>query len=154
MFAFSLLLFRWLGCRRLLSTQKSTSKTRLQSPKGNANTANCTMSASCSPKVTRSTWLLSIPMAPLRFTRSKRSNKTTGKVTTPWCGNVNLKGDRMVLLLETAIERTGKDDLQFFQTAYLYRFNKYADVFGDVLAWRTHKEVPQYVKDYLKYLFD
>lgn len=60
----------------------------------------------------------------------------------------------MMLLLETAIERTGKDDLQFFQTAYLYKFEKYADVFGDVLAYRTQKVIPQYVKDYLKYLFD
>lgn len=59
-----------------------------------------------------------------------------------------------MLLLETAIERTGKDDLQFFQTAYLYRFNKYGDVMNDVIAWRTHKEVPAYVKEYLKYLFD
>lgn len=60
----------------------------------------------------------------------------------------------MILLLETAIERTGKDDFQFFQTAYFYKFSKYVDVYGDVLAWRTQKQVPQYVKDYLQYLFD
>jgi len=59
-----------------------------------------------------------------------------------------------MLLLETAIERTGKDDLQFFQTAYMYKYGKYYDVWGDVLAWRTQKIVPNYVKEYLKYLYD
>lgn len=60
----------------------------------------------------------------------------------------------MILLLQTAIERTGKDDLQFFQTAYLYKYEKYANVWGDVLAWRLQKAVPQYVKEYLAYLYD
>lgn len=60
----------------------------------------------------------------------------------------------MLLLLREAIERMGRDDLMFFQTAYLWRFKKQVDVAGDVLAFRVQQQIPQYVKEYLKHVYD
>ena len=60
----------------------------------------------------------------------------------------------MEKLLEEAIKRSGGDDLIFFQSAYIWRFKKQVDMFGDVLAWRVQKAIPQYIKEYLKHVYD
>ena len=59
----------------------------------------------------------------------------------------------MLLILKEAIKRH-HSDLEFFQCAYLWRFKKETDVFGDVLAYRTQNTIPQYVREYLKHVYD
>lgn len=58
----------------------------------------------------------------------------------------------MLLLLKEAIRKRG-DDLQFFQEAYIWRFQKHVDVAGDILAYRVQQRVPSYVLDYLKHIY-
>lgn len=60
----------------------------------------------------------------------------------------------MLLLLQEAIVRGGRDDLMFFQTAYIWRFNKQVDISVDVLAYRTQQRVPSYVLEYLRHIYE
>lgn len=50
------------------------------------------------------------------------------------------------------IAQTPGGDLMFFQEAFIWCFQKQIDVYGDVLAWRTQKQVPLYATRYAKYL--
>lgn len=58
----------------------------------------------------------------------------------------------MLLALSEIIRRSGHSDLEFFQVAYCYRFQKQVDVWGDVLAFRTQGIVPSYVREYVSML--
>lgn len=53
----------------------------------------------------------------------------------------------MLLALSEIIRRSGHSDLEFFQVAYYWRFQKHVDVWGDVLAFRTQGVIPSYVKE-------
>jgi hypothetical protein len=59
----------------------------------------------------------------------------------------------MLLLLKEAIKRRG-DDLQLFQEAYYWRFQKHIDIGGDIIAWRVQERVPQYVIEYLRHIYE
>lgn len=52
------------------------------------------------------------------------------------------------LIVTEMVGRYG-GDLMFFQVAYLWKYGKQADVYGDVLAWRVQRAIPQYVHDFV-----
>lgn len=58
----------------------------------------------------------------------------------------------MYLYLKEAITRCGNDDLLFFQTAYMFIFNKQHDCVADVCQYRLYAVVPTYVCSYVKHL--
>jgi len=54
--------------------------------------------------------------------------------------------------VQRLIARTPGGDLMFFGESYIWCFQKQVNVYGDVLAWRTQKQVPLYVTRYVEYL--
>lgn len=60
----------------------------------------------------------------------------------------------MELLLKEAITRSGRTELEFFQSAYLWRFQKIATCVDDVCQYRLHAVIPKYIQEYLKHKFD
>jgi len=58
----------------------------------------------------------------------------------------------MLLATKNLISKTPGGDLMFFQEAYIWCFQKQADVWNDVLSWRSRCEIPLYAQRYVKYL--
>ncbi len=59
----------------------------------------------------------------------------------------------MILLLAEAIKRSGGTDLQYFESAYYWKYQKQTNCFGDVLAYRTQSFIPHYVKEFLAHVY-
>lgn len=59
----------------------------------------------------------------------------------------------MLLILLEAIKRSGGDDLQYFQAAYLWRYQKQIDVWGDIISFRTQQVIPRYVEEFTRSKF-
>lgn len=62
------------------------------------------------------------------------------------------KETNMLLYLKEAIRRSGGDDLLFFQTSYLWKFDYIHECVSDVMQYRLHCVIPPYVRDYVKHL--
>lgn len=60
----------------------------------------------------------------------------------------------MLLILLEAIKRSGGDDLQYFQSAYYWKYQRHIDVWGDVLAFRTQQVIPKYVEEFTRSKFN
>lgn len=58
----------------------------------------------------------------------------------------------MLLALKEMIRRHGNDELQFFQEAYFYKFQKHADMWNSVAQYRLHGVIPKFVEEYVKHL--
>ena len=58
----------------------------------------------------------------------------------------------MILMLEELIRRSGGTDMQYFESAYYWKYGKLVNVFGDILAYRTQGHVPRYVQEYIKHV--
>lgn len=58
----------------------------------------------------------------------------------------------MYLYLREKIRSLGDDEQRFFRTAYMWRFQKDADVSNDVCQYRLHAIIPKYVEDYVHHL--
>jgi hypothetical protein len=70
------------------------------------------------------------------------------------CRTQYVEGDKMILLLREAIKRKGMDEYQFFTMCYYWRFKKQIDTWGDVLKFKLEDEIPQYVRDWLKFHYE
>lgn len=62
------------------------------------------------------------------------------------------KETTMLLYLKEKIKQCGGDELMFFQTAYLYWFDKYNECVADVAQYRLYAVIPPYVYNYVKHL--
>lgn len=62
------------------------------------------------------------------------------------------KETEMLLYLKEMIRRSGGDDLQFFQSAYIFVFDKFYECVSDVVQYRLHGIVPKYVQTYLEHI--
>lgn len=60
----------------------------------------------------------------------------------------------MKILLIRAIEKSGRDDFQFFQSAYFKIFQKHGNVWKDIAQWRLEETIPVYVEKYIRYIYD
>lgn len=58
----------------------------------------------------------------------------------------------MLLKVQLCIDRLKANTLVFFQTAYMYKFQKFHDCKSDVLAFTEHSVVPAYVMSYVEHL--
>jgi len=58
----------------------------------------------------------------------------------------------MLLSIHALIARNKITDTQFFRSAYMWFFQKDADVSGDVLAFRVQGAIPLYVRNYMGYI--
>lgn len=59
-----------------------------------------------------------------------------------------------MLLLREAIRKSGGDDMQFFQSAYYWKYKKQVDIWGDVIAFRTQRRIPDYVVQFMHDKYD
>lgn len=62
------------------------------------------------------------------------------------------KETTMLLYLKEKIKQCGGDDLQFFQSAYIFIFDKFYECVADIAQYRLHGVIPRYVQDYIKHL--
>lgn len=58
----------------------------------------------------------------------------------------------MRLYLENHLEQHKITDTDFFRSAYIWRFGKIENVYGDVLQYRVHGVIPSYVAEYVSYI--
>lgn len=59
----------------------------------------------------------------------------------------------MLLRLIEAIKKSGGTDLEYFQSAYFWKFQKHINVFGDILAFRTQQHIPDYVVQFMRHTY-
>ncbi len=62
------------------------------------------------------------------------------------------KETAMLLYLKEKIKQSGGDDLQFFQSSYIWRFDKFYECVTDIAQYRLHGVIPRYVQDYIRNL--
>jgi len=58
----------------------------------------------------------------------------------------------MLLALREIIHRSGTDEKGFFDSAYWWKFQKTINVWGDVLQFKQHGKIPDYVVQYVQHL--
>lgn len=58
----------------------------------------------------------------------------------------------MLLYLVETLNRLRRDDLSFFQEAYIWAFKKEGEVSNDVVQYRLHAIIPKYVQKYLQHI--
>ena len=58
----------------------------------------------------------------------------------------------MLLLLVATLKKIKRTDFEYFQEAYYWKYQKQANVYGDIIAWRVQKFIPEYVSEYTEYI--
>lgn len=56
----------------------------------------------------------------------------------------------MLLFLKHLISQSGNDEYAFFRAAYYWKFNKVCNSDTDVVQYRLHAIVPNYVREYVE----
>ena len=56
--------------------------------------------------------------------------------------------------LKRALAISKRSELEFFQTAFLWRFKKVGNCVDDVCQWRLNAVVPSYITEFVNLAFD
>lgn len=67
---------------------------------------------------------------------------------------MNTDHSTAVARLKRALAISKRTELDFFQTAYLWRFKKIGNCVNDVCQWRLHSVVPTYITEFVNLAFD
>jgi hypothetical protein len=60
----------------------------------------------------------------------------------------------MQLRVCEAIIRTNTTEENFFRCAHVFRFGTTGDVTNDLVQWKLHAIVPNYIQDYATYILE
>ena len=55
--------------------------------------------------------------------------------------------------VKRALAISKRTELEFFQTAYLWRFKKVGNCVNDVCQWRLNAVIPKYINEFIDHAF-